>query len=581
MPLLTQRSNPCLSAALTAALACACQGQTVRKAEPVPDNELYGLPDRVQIRRAEPLPSAAGRKGRRDPYQADAVAERAFALCEAGRSREAVEWLMDLKSQYLDFFPHQLALADAFAAARMFGDAAAAYEVVAADPGYGAQQEVARARIRLMSRDRSLIAGEHAVRTGNPAAARRALALIPAPADDLDALALEAAVLSREGKPDEARALLDKVVRTGWTSRTVAEARLVLADSEARSGAWEEAAEDFRSVESDPGLTNRQQFHAAQQSRELKARVAPTVTHSMGLATMREGDLWTTGIEVASGAFGEGRNALYLRGLWDEVGLGHQQVISRGDVERWQTELAWRRLTGRGFYGELSAGAGDEGPVLGAAFGRYRDPAWQFSLRSGDRAADSLLLMALGGVQHSAAVRYQKPLGERWVFDAALIWRRVEIEDAEIADGVTLDFRLVRTLLEETPTRPAVTLAWTGHIQDMDRRRPPETLLSHLFFHGRRLEDPLDALLEDRINRHALVASVSKQFGARWTGFLYGGASYEFNDERAAAIAGAGLTAYLSPDTTLIFSLDYASSGDGLNEGHDTWAGFIRIRVSF
>jgi len=553
----------------------------VRRAEPVPDSALYGTPAKEEVRKAKAAVDAAEKRARRDPHDPQAVTAKAQALCAAGRAREAVEWLMDLKSQYQDFFPHQLALADAFTAARMFADAAAAYQVVADDAAYGAQQEMARVKLRLMTRDRALIAGEHAVRTGHPAAARLALAQLPTAPGDLDAMALEAAVLSREGKSDEARALLDKVVRTGWTSRTVAEARLALAGAEAAHGNWGPAAADFRAVENDAALTKREQFRAAQQSRELKARVAPAITHTIGSASSYEGELWTSGIEVSSGVFGDGRNLLYLRGLWDDIGLGHQQVISREDVERWQAEIAWRRLTRRGFYSEISAGGGDAGPVLGAAIGHDDHDAWQFNLRSGDRAADSLLLLALGGVQHSAGLQYRRPLGERWVFDAALLWRRVEIEDHDIADGITLDFRLVRTLLEETPSRPAIVLTYSARWQDMDRRRPPDTLLSHLIFHGRRLEDPLDALLEDRINRHSLIATVSKQLGARWTGFLYGGVSYEFTDERTAALAGAGLSAYLNPDTTLTFGLDYASSGDGLNDGHDTWTGFIKIRVSF
>jgi outer membrane autotransporter protein len=99
--------------------------------------------------------------------------------------------------------------------------------------------------------------------------------------------------------------------------------------------------------------------------------------------------------------------------------------------------------------------------------------------------------------------------------------------------------------------------------------------------YGRRLEDPLDALIEDSLNRHGLVLTATKKFGARWSGFVYGGVAYEFEDERTAALAGAGLTAYLKENMTLTFSVDYASSGDGINEGDDSVTGFIKVRVSF
>jgi hypothetical protein len=574
---------PCLTALAAQAQSARQpppQESTVRKAEPVPDSLLFGDQTPAAEKRTRAALAAAEKKTGRDPYDPAAVTAKAAALCNAGRAREAVDYLMDLKVKYEDFFPHQLALADSFAAARMFQDAAVAYQVVMGDKDYGpAQQQAAREHLAAMTRDSRLIQGEHAVRTNDPVTARRVLEQLPA--GDADAIALKAAVLSKEGKFDEARELLNRVMRTGHRSRTLAEARLALAEAEARRGAWGPAAGDFRTAEKDSTLSALQQYRAAQMSRDLRERVKPTVSTTVWGSTQREGELWTSGIEVSTGAFGDGLNVLYLRGIWDELGLGHQQVITQADVDRWQAEVAWRRLTRRGFYGEISAGGGDEGGVFGAAIGHYDNPSWQLNLRSGDRAADSLLLLALGGTQDSVSFRYQRPLAERWYLDTTLTWRRVQIESANIADGITLDFRLVRTLMEEGPGRPALTLAYFAHFQDMDRRQLSDALRSQTAFYGRRLEDPLDALIEDRVNRHGLVMTATKKFGARWSGFLYGGVAYEFEDERAAALAGLGLTAYLRDNATLTFSVDYASSGDGVNEGDDSVTGFIKLRVSF
>ena len=211
--------------------ALSAQAQTVRKAEPVPDSALFGNQSPAATRRSEAAVKAAAQRAKKDPYDAQAVSAQAAALCAAGRAREAVDYLMDLKVKYADFFPHQLALADAFAAARNFPDATAAYQVVMDDKTYPpAEQQAARDRMKAMTRDSRLIQGEQAVRTNNPAAARRVLAELQSPAGDQDAAALEAAVLSKEGKYAEARALLNKVARTGWQSRTMAEARLALAE---------------------------------------------------------------------------------------------------------------------------------------------------------------------------------------------------------------------------------------------------------------------------------------------------------------------------------------------------------------
>lgn len=556
------------------------QAQTVRKAEPVPDSLLFGDQTPAAEQKSRAAVAAAEKRTRRDPYDPAAVSARAAALCSAGRAREAVDYLMDLKVQYEDFFPHQLALADSFAAARMFEDAAAAYQVVIADRSYGAaQQQAARTRMASMTRESRLILGEHAVRTNNSVVAKRVLSELPS--GDLDAAALKAAVLSKEGRFKEARELLNKVARSGHQSRTLAEARLALAEAESKGGAWGPAAADFRIAEKEAMLSAPQQYRAAQMSRDLRERVAPTVNHTTWGSTRREGELWTSGIELSTGAFGDGMNVLYLRGIWEELGLGHQQLVTRADVERWQAEVAWRRLTQRGFYGEVSAGTGDEGPVFGAAIGRYENPTWQLTLRTGDRAADSLLLLALGGTQDSISFRYHRPLAERWYFDSTLTWRRIEIESVEIAEGISLDFRLVRTLMEEAPGRPGLTLAYFARIQDMSRNRLSDAFHSQVALYGRRLEDPLDALVEDRINRHGLVLTATKKFGARWSGFIYGGVSYEFEDDRAAALAGAGITAFIRDNTTLTFSVDYASSGDGVNEGDDSVTGFIKVRVSF
>lgn len=569
---------PCLAA--LAAPAQPSPPPTVRKAEAVPDSLLFGDQTPAAEKRSRAAVTAAEKKTVKDPYDPAAVSAKAAALCHAGRAREAVDYLMDLKVKYEDFFPHQLALADSFAAARMFQDANAAYLVVIGDKDYGpAQQEAAQTRMRSMNRDSRLIEGEHAVRTNDPVTARRVLGQLPP--GDADAIALKAAVLSKEGKFAEARELLNQVTRSGHRSRTLAEARLALAEAETGHGKWGPAAADFRVAEKDPTLSAPQQYRAAQMSRDLRERVNPTVSTTVWGSTQREGELWTSGIEVSSGAFGDGMNIVYLRGIWDELGLGHQQMITQKDVDRWQAEVAWRRLTKRGFYGEVSAGGGDEGGVFGLAVGKYDYPAWQFNLRSGDRATDSLLLLALGGTQDSIAFQYKRPLAERWYLDATLMWRRVQVESEDIADGITLDFRLVRTLMEEGPGRPGLTLAYFAHFQDMDRRRPSDPLQCLTTLYGRRLEDPLDALIEDRINRHGLVLTATKKFNARWSGFVYGGVSYEFEDSRAAALAGLGLTAYLKDNATLTFSVDYASSGDGLNEGDDSVTGFIKLRVSF
>lgn len=582
-PLSRSARRPLLTL-LSFVAAIAAQAQTVRKAEPVPDSELFPGDTAAGRQRNAAALTAAESGLRKDPHDPGAIAAKAAALCQAGQARAAVDWLMDLKAEYAGFFPHQLALANAFAAARMFQDAAVAYAVVANDKRYGAeQQKAARERSQTMGRDRQLIAGEHAVRTNDAASARKVLANLKTDASHPDVLALKAAILTKEGHYDEARALLNKVAATGWNSRTMAEARMALAEKESHTGAWGPAGADYRAVEKDANLTKREQLQSARMSREMLARVRPGITQSVSGSHQHEGELWTTGIELSSGAFGDGRNILFLRGIWDEIGLGHQKLITQDDADRYQAEVAWRRLTRRGFYGEVTAGGGDQGAMFGAAVGRYElpGPGWELRFRANERATDSLLLLALGGTQDAITFNIHRRLAERWYVDATLGWRRVEIDGADLGEGIDLDFRLAYTLLEENGFRPALTIGYFAEIQHFNRHHLADSLLQKMLRYARREDDPADMLIDERINRHGLVLTASKQFGARWSGFVYGGVAYEFEAERTEGIAGAGISAYLNKNTSLILGVDYSSSGNTSNKGDDTVIGSLKVRVSF
>jgi hypothetical protein len=128
---------------------------------------------------------------------------------------------------------------------------------------------------------------------------------------------------------------------------------------------------------------------------------------------------------------------------------------------------------------------------------------------------------------------------------------------------------------------PEVAAVYFAQFQDFDRRQLPDRLLQQVQCYARRQEDPADALLDDRIHRHGLLLRASKQFGSRWSGFLYGGVAYEFEDHRAEGVAGAGITAYLNDSTTLFFSVDYSTSGNAANKGRDVISGSAGLRISF
>lgn len=581
------RISPPLAALSLCLAAGPMQAQTVRKAQPVRDEALVKGESTASRQRAYAAVASAETAVRRDPHDPRAVAARAAALCQAGRAREAVDYLMELKTEYLDFFPHQLALADAFAAARMFSDAAAAYEVVVNDPQYGMEQwRAAKERSRNMGRDPRLIAGEHAVRTNDSAAARRALPELRGDATRPDVVARQASVLTKERRYAEARALLDKPTATGDSSRPVAEARATLAESEANTGAWGPAAADYRAAENEENLSKLERHHAARMSREMLARVRPAIQQDVSVSHQHEGTLWTSGIELSTGAFGDGMNIVFLRGIWDEIGLGHQRLISQADADRYQAELAWRRLTSKGFFGEVAAGGGDQEAMFGASIGRYEvpGPGWELRFRANERATDSLVLMALGGTQDGISFNIHRRFSEHWYIDATLGWRRVEVAGLNLGEGIDLDFRLAWTLVEETDRRPSVSAGYFADVHRFYRNCVPDYFAMRMLRWARReptADDWGSGLIDDRINRHGLTVTASKKFGARFSGFVYGGVAYEFEAGRTEGLAGAGITAYLSRNASLILGVDYSSSGNTFNKGDDVVIGTVKVRVSF
>jgi hypothetical protein len=552
------------AAPVAASVACA---QTGYRAAPAgPETQL--LPDRA-------IGAAVSAVTTKDPNAPALVQAKAAGFIRAGMPVKAVDYLMELKAQYLDYFPHQLLLADCFAASGMREDARVAYSVVINEPGYSeAQRQTATARLRA---NRGSAPAFQVTPQQSSVPPSRALEPV-----DGDAAAREASALTKARKFKEAREVLDRAASAGAASRWLSEARINLAIAESHHGAWGPAAADFRTAENDPQLTARERALAAQMSREMLARVKAGVEVRVSVSRQQEGTLWSSGVEVSSGAFGDGLNVVFLRGMWDEIGLGYPRLITREDADRYQAELAWRRITRHGFFGEVSAGGSSEGPVFGAAIGRYELPGtgWELRLRANDPAKDTLLLQALGGTQDSASFHIHRRYSEHWYLDATLGWRRVEMHGQQLGEGIDLEFQLAWTLLEEKGSRPSLALGYTAEVHQFYRRCVPDSFTSALLQYARKEDEP-SGILNDRINRHGLVLTAKKHFGARWTAFLYGGAAYEFESDRAEALAGAGVTAWLTENATLVFSFDYASSGNALNAGHDVLTGSMRVRVTF
>lgn len=95
---------------------------------------------------------------------------------------------------------------------------------------------------------------------------------------------------------------------------------------------------------------------------------------------------------------------------------------------------------------------------------------------------------------------------------------------------------------------------------------------------GGRLED---SLIDRAINRHGVIITLTKQITHRVSAYVYGGVSYEFENHELEGRAGAGIEAYLAPNTTLNVGLDYTTSGNNGNRGNDVLTGTVGVKMSF
>ena len=518
-----------------------------------------------------------------NPKDADAVALKAAALSLGGSKRQAVDYLMEMKANYMDFFPHQRALGDSLYEAKMFDDAEVAYRVILSDRRYTPEERVdAERRLKELARDRRILSGENALRRRDMPQALAILDQLKPYAKHPDVIAFRASILTKQRRFAEARALLQGITNSKYPGGKFFESRPELAVAQANTGAWGAAAANFTAVEADQRNGIQTRNEAARIGREMRARIRPTHSADFRYERNSEGTLWSGETEVSSGVIAD-QNIVFLRGWWDDIGLGRQEIISRKDEERYLAEVAWRRIIGRGYFAEVAVGGGSEGLAYGASIGRYELPGagWELKWRTNERATDSLQLMALGGVQDSVAFNIHRKLAERWFLDATLRWRQVSVGGVDFGKGVDIDYMIAYTLLEEKVNCPEVTLAYFAEIQEFARAPLTENLLDRLLRRTRREDGAEDGLIDRHINRHGLMLTISKMFNSKFTGYVSGGVSYEFHSRTPEARIGAGIEAFVGKNATMTLSVDYMTSGNASNRDSGVLSAMLGMRISF
>ncbi len=520
-----------------------------------------------------------------NPKDSDAISLKASALGLMGQPRKAVDYLMELKLEYGDHFPHQLTLADSFYEAKMFTDASAAYRAILADARFTeTEKKDAATRMLELERDRLITSAEHALKTKDVPELRRLFEKLKPFANHPDVITLRATILNAQKRYAEAQVLLEQIRDLKYPGTTYFPDRPALAETMRNNGDWASAAQEYRKVENEPRYEAMTRYDAARTGREMQARVRPTV--STGIMGMKgsEGSLWTANLEASTGAINGGKNVFIVRGMWDEVGLSTPNLRGKQDFDRYQAEVAYRRLIGKAFFGEVTAGGGSQGETYGAAAGHYETPTigWELRYRGNERADDSLALLAVNGRQHRVGFQAFRRLSDKWFLDASVGWRRVYVDDVSLGQGFDLDYTVGYTLFQEKAKRPELSVSYFGEIQNFRRAaisdRDAQRMMEDPGADGRSVSD---SLIDDRINRHGVSFTASKLINPKASVFASVGLAYEFENREAELRGAAGMELFLKDNASLVLSADYSSSGNASNRGSEVISGNALMRVSF
>jgi len=522
------------------------------------------------------------------PGDPDAVALKANAYTAAGQPRRAVDYLLSLKTGTTGAFPHQLTLASAYQDARMFGDARAAYQAIISDPAaLPALQAEARQHLADLDRDARITAGSHALRTGQIAKAELILTELESTAPGApETTSFKASLQLKRRQYASARDTLKQLRTRAESRQEFFDARDNLAESLAGTGAAREAAGEYAKVKDDARYDTLTRYEAARRSSDLNQRLAPAFAQLIEGTHEAEGTRFSATSEISTGEIAESGNVFLLRSAWDSVELDENRLVRIKETERYQIEGVWRHNLQQGFYGELSAGASQRDFLYGAAIGRAPQPgatAWELSFNANERALDTLPLVALDGRQNQIALTVQRDLTDRFSVDGSVRYRWVDLKNRELGEGLNVNFNATYTLITESPTRPELSLSYQGEIQRFARKTCDPGWCDQFLrsvLRGQRVDLASD-LIEEHINRHGFILTLSKKFSPHLSACIYGGFAREFQNAQNEGLAGAGLEAFVGPRTVLFLNADYTTSGRAGSRGAEAWSASAGAKVSF
>jgi tetratricopeptide (TPR) repeat protein len=513
---------------------------------------------------------------RGNPNDPDGVALKAAALGMMGKPEEAIAYLEGLRSKSsTQRFLHLQALADAYQDAKQPEKAKQINEEILSLAGSTAEdKKEARSRMLDLEWDSLLASGEKALAANKLDEATNALAQLETlKPKSVDLLWFRAAILGKEGRWQEAAATYEECkLRQG----AAFDANSSLGSAYANSGRWQEATDELSIAENDPRQDKITRFEAGRISRIMKERIRPTLASRYEASDGQEGISYRSSTELSSGIIG-GNNIFYLRTNTDYLRL-KESTVKRSREERYEAEVAYRRLLSNGYYGEVSAGAHQDGGMYGAKIGRYEGPgfAWDFSLNKNARATDSLPLEAINGRQDAIAFTVSTEFSRNFYMDARFFLRNVHVDGHDLGDGYGMQANVGYAVLNETTTRPEVSLNYFNEISRFNPRTLSNDFVSR---YGSGNSDL--SFIDEKINRHGVSITIAKHITPQMLAYFYGGVGYEFESAQAENRLGAGVDVQIGNNTSLNIGVDYTSSGNTGNRGDDVFSGTVSVKHSF
>lgn len=541
---------------------------------------------------------------------------RSVVMVKTGRKDEALELLLLERikaSRERRLFTLMDALAAVYLERDEFTLAKVAYEDIIANPGYSAEDKAeAEAGLKLVKREKLFGQIDIALSQGDLDQARERLDelenLYP---NDRDVLLVKADLALAENKPQQALNIYT-TLKEGRSGLLSFDGQSGMVDALKQLGRWEESVAAADEILANPAYGAAAQAEARWDRRQL----LPWIKHHAVLD-----------VEFYDEAGGQAfrQSASYSSPWWNGWRLLVEQrvdfvtlekdthFIAADDVTRMEAEVKLQRRFDNGWFAEVGVGGAEDNVLYSARIGKFETSAlyWSLGWVGNARSTRSLPLEVLNGRENRLEFKIAGQLHPRVNFDVNAYTNWLHVDGDELGHGYGFYANMNYIIMQETSTRPEVSIGWVGEYSrfksrdsvpgsvlrqinaqalevqpalartDDVRRALPASLDLRKALPGNYGREIFDSLIDPEINRQGVQLTISKRVNDRLSVYAQGGPYYDVDDESVEFTVSAGVQYWISDDAMLYAEIRYDSDGRGSGAGSGTVEGRLGAEVNF